>query len=119
MRTVRRASGTNEPLCAFRCDNEGVFCEPQANDGCPGGPGFRIRHVARNGVRSPSCVSRPVIIGVAAAGDGAVGTIVGGGGALIGHELGGGTAGTIAGGAGGALLGRHLDKQNTRSRSGC
>ena len=53
-------------------------------------------------------------------GDGAVGTIVGGGGgALIGHELGGGTVGTIAGGVGGALLGRHLDKQNTRSRGGC
>src|ERR1700716_257024 len=37
-------------------------------------------------------------------GDGAVGTIVGGGGgAVIGHALGGGTLGTIAGGVGGAL----------------
>ena len=54
------------------------------------------------------------------AGYGAVGTIVGGGGgALIGHELGGGTVSTIAGGVGGALLGRHLDKQNTRSRRRC
>jgi uncharacterized protein YcfJ len=53
-------------------------------------------------------------------GDGAVGTIGGGvGGALIGHAVGGGTVGTIAGGVGGALLGRHLDKQNTRRRSGC
>ena len=53
-------------------------------------------------------------------GDGFVGTVVGGGGgALIGHALGGGTAGTIIGGVGGALLGRHLDKQNTRARGRC
>jgi Na+/glutamate symporter len=38
---------------------------------------------------------------------------------LIGNAVGGGTLGTVAGGVGGGLLGRHLDKKNTRSRNGC
>lgn len=53
-------------------------------------------------------------------GNGAVGTVAGGvGGAVIGNSIGGGALGTVAGGVGGALLGRHLDKANSRHRSGC
>jgi hypothetical protein len=33
--------------------------------------------------------------------------------------VGGGPVGTVAGGVGGALLGRHLDKQNVRHQRGC
>lgn len=53
-------------------------------------------------------------------GNGAVGTVAGGvGGAVIGGAVIGGPVATIAGGVGGALLGRHLDKNNSRSRRGC
>jgi Na+/glutamate symporter len=41
---------------------------------------------------------------------------------LLGHALGGGTLGTVAGGVGGALLGKHLDKRHDAAqnrRNGC
>ncbi|MEO6093151.1 MAG: glycine zipper 2TM domain-containing protein [Novosphingobium sp.] len=49
---------------------------------------------------------------------GTTGLLAGGaGGALIGHEVGGGVLGTVAGGVGGALLGRHIDKKTHQARN--